>query len=97
MVVSKVLEDNVNRRGFLKSLFCTVVAVATGGLAALLPRRKLRCKYTLESAQNLKTSHGLHAETELVEELSKNILYEIDQDTLRFGTPMFSKVMEGEV
>jgi len=40
---------------------------------------KLRTRYSLESAQNLKSLHGLDAETELVAALAEDIKFEIDR------------------
>lgn len=74
----------MKRRGFLKAIFGTAVAVATGGLAILarIPRPRLRCKYTLESARNLEALHGLDTEKELVEEMAQDLRNEIDQGIL---------------
>lgn len=44
---------------------------------------KLRTRYSLESAQNLRSLHGLSAETELVVALAQELRFEIDRTILR--------------
>lgn len=44
---------------------------------------KLRTRYSLESAQNLRSLHGLSAETELVTGLAQELRFEIDRSILR--------------
>jgi len=44
---------------------------------------KLRTRYSLEAAQNLKALHGLSAETELVVALAQELRFEIDRNIIR--------------
>jgi hypothetical protein len=44
---------------------------------------KLRTRYSLESAQNLRSLHGLSAETELVVALAQELRFEIDRRIIR--------------
>lgn len=44
---------------------------------------KLRTRYSLEAAQNLKALHGLSAETELVVALAQELRFEIDRQIIR--------------
>lgn len=44
---------------------------------------KLRTRYSLEAAQNLKALHGLSAETELVVALAQELRFEIDRNVIR--------------
>lgn len=44
---------------------------------------KLRTRYSLESAQNLRSLHGLSAETELVVALAQELRFEIDRTIIR--------------
>jgi len=44
---------------------------------------KLRTRYSLEAAQNLKALHGLSAETELVVGLAEELRFEIDRTVLK--------------
>jgi hypothetical protein len=44
---------------------------------------KLRTRYSLEAAQNLKALHGLSAETELVVALAQELRFEIDRKIIR--------------
>lgn len=44
---------------------------------------KLRTRYSLEAAQNLKALHGLSAETELVVALAQELRFEIDRNIIK--------------
>jgi hypothetical protein len=44
---------------------------------------KLRTRYSLESAQNLRSLHGLDAETELVVALAQELRFEIDRNIIK--------------
>lgn len=44
---------------------------------------KLRTRYSLEAAQNLKALHGLSAETELVVALAQELRFEIDRNVIK--------------
>jgi hypothetical protein len=54
------------------------VAFTLTSAPVVAPIRKLRCRYTLEAAQNLKAAYGVPNETDMIERMQSALLDEIE-------------------
>jgi len=82
----------MNRRSFLKRIAGAVAAAVALPIAAVsvletnpvvVENRKLKARWTMEAAQDLRAMHNLAAEGELRKIMSDQVIKEIDAEIMR--------------